>query len=493
MTTIRLFFLALLITWVLPAQLLPAQVVTGPIIPLIESAESVFSTGVQAYEDGEYEVAARLFGVAANTYDLHQKTTAALLMRGKSLFQDRKFVEARQVLEQLLQTYPTTRYADEARRVIAMAGDVNNQDFQTAQIFQLGVALPLTNNAANLSQQLFNGIYMAVDQHNANAYDSLSGQMRPKIRLVFKDTQNNAETARSIVSELAEVEQVGAIIGPLFSDEAIAAGETAEQLQVPMIAPLATADAVSRGRNFVFQANPTLTKRGELMARFAVRGLGMDRLGIVTDFNNSESVRMARAFEREVANLSREFGAELVYHEVISDARTWFRLSDELSRDTLIQAEAVYLPINGGNASTLIGGVMGSMDRMAMGGRIRILGDVEWHNLPMITLASNYQATYSNDFYVNPDDSTTIPFIEQYQASTGGREPERLAYVGYDLTRFLAGLVERQTYDPRPLDQLIHGAGLYQGLGIRLDFSEDNVNEAMFYHRYWQNAVELLR
>ena len=488
MTGTRFYFPIYLILAAFVAQPVFSQQGTPPLIPVIDSAESVFSTGIQAYEDGQYEVAARLFGVSSNTYDFHQKTTASLLMRGKSLFQNRQFAEARLVLEQLLQTYPTTRYADEARRVISMAGDSDNQVFQDAQTFQLGIALPLNKDAARFTQELYNGIRMAVDAYNANAFDSLTGTIRPKIRMVFRDTENDAQKARQIVRELADTERVSAIIGPLFSQEAITAAEEAEQVQAVMIAPLATEDAVSRNKNYVFQANPTLAKRGELMARFATLGLGLENVGIITDFNNSESVRMARAFEQALADL----GTNTVFHEFVSDSRTWFRLSEGINRDTLLKADAIYLPINGSNSSTVIGGILGSLDRMGLGSRIRILGDVEWHDLPMVTLAGNYQATYSNDFYVDPSDSTGLPFIEHY-LSTTGQEPGRLAYVGYDVAQFLTTVIARQSYDPRPLNELIREAGFYQGYGIRLDFTNGNVNEAMFYHRYRNSLVELLR
>ena len=72
-----------------------------------------------------------------------------------------------------------------------------------------------------------------------------------------------------------------------------------------MITPLATDDAVSRNAQYVFQANPTIETRGRLMARKAVRnkvfgGLGLNDIGVIADYNNNESMRMARAFEREI-------------------------------------------------------------------------------------------------------------------------------------------------------------------------------------------------
>ena len=45
----------------------------------------------------------------------------------------------------------------------------------------------------------------------------------------------------------------------------------------------------------------------------------------------------------------------------------------------------------------------------------------------------------------------------------------------------------------RPLIERIHAAPPFEGLSIRLDFAEGNVNEALYYHRYVDGAVTLMR
>ena len=459
------------------------------LIPTLESAESVFRTAVQAYDDQQFDVADRLFGVVANNYEFHKKTTAALLMQGKALYQNQQYQQAIEVLRNLTNRYPTSRYINEAQQIIAYADLGVNNVVVESQSFKLGIALPLNAEAAALSQQLFNGIRMAVDEYNqsiASLNDSLD---RPEILMIFRDTENNVSQTRQVIRDLIDVENVDAIIGPLFSSEAIAAAEEAERSNTVMIAPLATAKEVSENRRFVFQANPTLEVRGKLMARFVVRGLGLESIGLITDYTNSESLGMARGFERELS----ELGVALEYQHFISDARSWFRLGDEISRDTLLLARAVYLPINGGNASTLIGGALGSLGRMGVGSRLRILGNVEWHNIANVSLASNYSATYSNDFYVASDDSIAINFQNRY-ISTYSESPSRLSYSGYDVTAFLTRQLNLVVFSPSlNLEAILRGAPPFQGVGIRIDFSNGNVNESMFYHRYRDGNQDLLR
>ena len=485
MKTSYLILFLLYVGSVLPAAAQPAQA----LIPTLESAESIFDTALQAFTDQQYDVAERLFGVVADNYDFHTKTTAALLMQGKSLYLRREYGPAIDVLSELVDTYPTSRYANEAARIIQFADQGANNEVIEAKTFRLGVALPLNSEAASFSQQLFNGIHVAVDNYNNRLESTGNPGDLPQVLMVFRDTNNDPRETRNAIRDLIEIEQVDAIVGPLFSAEALIAAEEVERAGVVMIAPLATAEEVATNRNYVFQANPTLEVRGKLMARFVVRGLGIESIGLITDYTNSESLGMARGFEEELRNLEQP----LTYQHFVSNPSSWFRLGDELSRDTLLQADAVYLPINGGNASTLIGGALGSFDRMGMGSRIRVIGNVEWHSISNVSLASNYGATYSNDFYVTPEDSLGRAFQTQY-TQLFSQTPQMLSYRGYDVTNFLVSQFDRIASTPDyPLHLILREAPFYRGAGIRIDFTNGNVNEAMFYHRYRDGVSTLLR
>ena len=74
------------------------------------------------------------------------------------------------------------------------------------------------------------------------------------------------------------------------------------------------------------------------------------------------------------------------------------------------------------------------------------------------------------------------------ELSTDGR---RLAYVGYDVARFL--LTTLSPAPPGPSPQALRRASTYDGLGMRIGFQGENGNQAMFIHRYRDQNVELLR
>jgi ABC-type branched-subunit amino acid transport system substrate-binding protein len=407
-------------------------------------------------------------------------------MRAKALYHRGDYTLAAQELNSFLSRYPRSRYAAEAQQTLALSEQGLDQTERTAEYLRLGIALPLNAEAAGLSQELFNGIRLAVDEYNAGPAFRADGSRRPLVLMVFRDTRGEPEQARQAIETLATMERVDAIVGPLFSPEAEAAARIAEERRVVLIAPLATSESIAPRRRYVFQANPPFSMRGRLMGRFAMRSLSLQRVGLIAGSENTEDRLQAVHFASEVLQL----GADLVFETYLDDSRGWFRLAETFHRDSLRHAEAVFMPITGSNAVTLIGGALSSLNRIGV--NLRVLGTVSWHNLPMGSQASDFNVTYSNDFYVDEQNPTTLDFMARYRA-LAGVDPTRLSYTGYDVSRFLLDRFAQQAYDPRPVVDLIRAAGPYQGLGIRLDFSAGNVNEALFYHRYVDGSSTLLR
>lgn len=514
-------------------------------IQQIEAADSLFSQGLAAYRQGEYDEAARRFRRVID-YPPNQRTTAALLMAGRALYQLEAYDMAADVLRTLRRRYPTSRYRDEAREVLDYIAQARRSAQRpTDAPIRLGIALPLGTDAT-LSQAMFNGIRLAVEERNgverrlvpvdttyftvadtigfaedSSAVVQMKDTMRVErtvetvrgaparrpVRMFFRDTGNDPARARAAIDSLVTYDRVDAIIGPLFSREARAAGSAAERNRTVLIAPMATDEDIARGRRYVFQANPPIRTRGEIMARFAVRSLLNDTLGVIIEQGNSISRRMAEGFERE---LERQ-GATLAFSEVLPNPRMWSRLpehfeSDSLfTPDTLRGTDSVYLPLSGRNAGGRIQDALTGLGRMQLryGLRARALGNAEWHNLAIEQQASQFKTVYTNDFYADQRRAAVREFVRRYRFLTGetpdeiGVSAQRLAYTGYDVASFLLRQMEQhaemEQRADRPLWQRLRNTPRYEGVGTRIDFQGGNVNRAMFIHRYRDGLIELIR
>lgn len=452
-------------------------------VPRIDDAELVFQQAIEAFEEGDYGMAYRRFRLVYESYPLNRKSTAALLMAGKALYRDGEYGQAIDLLNTLIRRYPSSGYLDEARRVIELAQRRGGEGGGPRGVTDIGIVLPLQEADATLTQALFTGIRIAVEEHNALNDGS--------VRMVFRDSRGEAQRAAEAVSELAST-GASAVIGPLYSREALAAAQAAERARLVLIPPLANDEAVSEDRQYVFQANPTIMTHGRLMARFAVRSLMLDEFGIVAERDRDAiSERMAEGFQEE-AMLQ---GADVNFYELLDSRGDWARLGEFIGPDTLRSVEAVYFPMAGGETALRVDAAFTSLER-ANASSMRVLGNTEWHVLPNPNRASRFAVTYTNDFYVDQDDASVRAFSSRFREITG-RTPDpsstigRLAFTGYDLTRYLLPLMTRRS--SQPLDERLRAAPAYQGLGLRIDFGGGNVNEAVYYFRYQNGETRLLR
>ncbi len=442
--------------------------------PRIEAAEEVFSEGLEAFDAGDYGRAFRLFRVVIDQYPFNRKTTAAWLMSGKALYRNGAYERAAALLKTFVEKYPDSRYVAEAERTRRFALEALAE--ARRGVINLGIALPLDAQDAARTQALFNGIRLAVEEHNRTAGDA------PLVRMVFRNTHNDRRQAAEQVRALA-AEGVDVIIGPLYSDEAVAAAGAAERARVALVTPLATDEAVSAGRRYVFQANPTITRRGRMMARFAVNGLRIRDFGIIAELNDSVGERMAEGFQDEALRL----GATVQYFELLPEARDWHRLPEVIGVDSLSEVGALYLPIPPDGVA-LADGVLSGLEHAGV--TTRVLGGKTWHDLPITARASLFQVTYTNDFFVDHGRSEVQRFERRYRALSEA-PPNRLAFTGYDVARFL--LRERLAHPGDGFEKTLRQAPRYEGLGMRIHFNGSNVNEALFYHRYRDGKLQLLR
>ncbi len=448
----------------------------GDQVPRIDEAEAIFRQALDAFDAQDYGMAFRRFRIVYEAYPLHRKTTAAILMAGKALYRDGDAVRAAELLTEFVRAYPTSGYQDEARRTLELAERKLRGDQEAARVLRLGIALPLNPDEAPLTQALFNGIRLAVEAHNRTEDRA--------VQMIFRDTRNSQIGARQAVSTLTGTAGVDVILGPLYSNEAEAAAGAAESAGVVLVAPLATDEGVARGRRYVFQANPTIVSRGVLMARLAVEDLGARAVGVAAERGNSISERMAEGFQEEALRL----GADVAFFELLPSSRDWGQLSERVGPEALRAIDALYLPVSGRNAGRSIEAALNSLDRANVSPRV--LGNSEWDGLASKRLASAFGVVYTEDFFVDEADAAVEAFDRDYRR-LAGQAPGRLAYVGYDVARFLLAQLTRA--DGASLPEALRRAEPYQGLGTRIDFRQSNANEAIFFLRFRNDEAVLYR
>lgn len=452
----------LLLAWLLLACIGAAGVHAQPATaPRIVAAEQAFTRGLALYERGDFRAAYEAFRRAAEDYAFHERTTAAALMAGKALYAAGELEEAISAMTRFVAAYPASRYVEEARAVRRAALAARDRRPTPPTPYILGIALPLAEADRPFTQALFNGLRLAVEEHNARAE-------RP-VQMVFRDCGTDERAARAAVEAL---HRAGAdvVVGPLYSEQALAAGAEAERLGLTLVAPLATDDRVARDRRFVFQANPPFAVRGRFAAAFVLeRGLG--RVGVVAE-RGTFAETMAEAF---VAEAARE-GRPVAFFERLPSEEAWFQLGERVGPERLAGVDALYLPLTAPGDQPLailraLGRTLGATARPPI-----LLGSGEWASARP---SAQDRVLYVADFFLRPEDAPRrAPFVERYR-TLADAEPDRLAYLGYDLGRLLLERLGARR-DGEPLAETLRRGPAYEGLGHRLDFRGGQTNQALF-------------
>jgi branched-chain amino acid transport system substrate-binding protein len=147
--------------------------------------------------------------------------------------------------------------------------------------WQIGTIGALSGDAATIGQPIFKGIEYGVEQANA------TGDLPCELELVEQDSQGDPSQAPPLAQTLAQEENMVAVIGPYFSGETDATGDTFEEAGLPFLTPSATnPDLSGNGWTGFFRLVGTDAQQGQEAARFLAEVEGAQQVAIMHD--NSE-------------------------------------------------------------------------------------------------------------------------------------------------------------------------------------------------------------
>ena len=327
------------------------------------------------------------------------------------------------------------------------------------------------------SQPMVRGLLLAVEAYNARH------PTRP-VRLIFRDSGGSGERAAAAVNRLVAEDSVEAIIGPLYSEEAVSAAHVAQRTGVVLLVPLATDGSVSEGLSRVFQANPTFEVRGREMARYAVRRLRLQRFGVIVEQGTAAEAE-ARGFISEVDRLNGDIRLDVR----LPGRSAWYQLGQYVSTDTLTFVDALYAPVSGAGAHERARALLDGLSVLAPS--LRVLANGEWADLPSRVQAARHSTLYCTDYSPAGESARARSFNEQYRAAYGvAPEGDRLAATGYDVGNLLLSRLG-DFYSGDELAQAIRSGQPYEGVTRRFNFGGGNVNTEVSFWEY--GASEMVR
>lgn len=319
----------------------------------------------------------------------------------------------------------------------------------------VGVALPLTGDAAVYGQAIKDGIELGAQQDTA-----ADGSTR--ISLIYEDDQGLPRQAISAIRRLIDVEHTPIIIGGAMSSTAEPIIPVIDQAKVVLLSPTATKPGLPAMSSFFFRLWPSDDYDGKVMAEAAYNDLGLRRVAILY-VNVAYGVGITEVFTREFEALGGDIVSSEGYRQGATDFRTI------LTRIAAKNPDAIYLP----GYVAEIGNILRQARELDI--NTRFIGVNSLYDPQLIKLAGQAAEgavfTYPT-FDVASKEASTQEFVTAFRARYG-RDPDAFAAQGYDAYRIVERALKLSEALTGPsLRDALHRIGRYSGPGGTFEFDD---------------------
>ena len=257
--------------------------------------------------------------------------------------------------------------------------------------YKIGFIGPLTGDNANYGIRCSNAARLAIDE--INAAGGIGGKT---LELIAEDSEGTVDKALASYEKLAYMDNVCAIIGPVFTSPALAVAQRCQEDGIVMISPSATHKVAS--------------------------------LYAMNDYSQGLALGMKETFE--------SLGGEVVAEETCMVGDKDFRA--QLTQIRSAGPEAVYIP----NYTVEDALILEQASQLGL--NVQFLSSDGFSDPEIYNLAPDFT---DGVVYVGPaqaEASTKLAdFQAAYAAAYNGDAPDSFATNSYDATYIIAGAIER--------------------------------------------------
>lgn len=167
---------------------------------------------------------------------------------------------------------------------------------RAADTIKLGFNIPLTGDVPDLGESTKHAAEMLKKKINAAGGLDVGGK-KYQLEFVYEDNESKAESALSAARKLITEDNVLAIVGPQASKQAVPAGEAANDLKTPMMAPWSTNVSTTHDRPYVFRGCFMDNFQGPVAAKFASEELKAKKAAVLYDIASDYPKGLAEDFK----------------------------------------------------------------------------------------------------------------------------------------------------------------------------------------------------
>lgn len=296
-------------------------------------------------------------------------------------------------------------------------------------VIRVGEFASLTGKEATFGQSSHKGTLLAIEELNA-----AGGVLGKKIELIYEDNRSTPGESATIAKKLITRDRVVALLGEVASGRSLEAAPIAQDNGVPMITPASTNPQVTQTGDYIFRVCFTDPFQGRLLAEFARRTLGAQRIAVFSDVAAPYSVGLAQFFREPFVAAGGEIVSEQRYTGGDKDFRA------QLTAIKAANPDAIFIP----GYYTDVGLIVAQARQLGID--IPLFGGDGWEAPELLEIAGAQALEgtyYSTHFSPENTDPAVQQFVAAFKAKYGGETPDAMAALGYDSAMVLADAIRR--------------------------------------------------
>lgn len=400
-----------------------------------------------------------------------------MLQMGKVLLKANDMFGAKSVFNDLKNKYPNSEEYFEAIRLIESSLDYNEESGSKVAI---GVILPLEMSSTGdftsaTAVEILEGIKFALHEFNKTREE--------KIGLVIRDTKSDLNEIKNIIVEFSSISAIRAVLGPIYSNEVRVTLEESYMNNIPIISPTATDDDLTKISENFFQANPSFSVRGRVMAQYLFFVENKRQISILNSIEGYSPL-LAATFTAEFEKL----GGRILRKETYKDGSISFDEQIERIIADSNSIEGIYIPLSENTVAPVI---LASFVKHNF--NLPIYGNQDWLTAKGFetSLSISNNLTFTTDYFFDYKGDDYQDFNFNFNSTTG-RDINRNILYGYDAARYLLTIV--RNIEPTRTNikfKMISGITTI-GYHNNISMDEKRINNFLNIVRYKDGVFELI-
>lgn len=400
-----------------------------------------------------------------------------LMLMGKVQLKAGDIFGAKSVFGDLIKRYPESQEYDEAKKLYETPMESGSFDLSSVIV---GVMLPLKTNSAGEytssdSKEILEGIKFALHDFN---------QLRDeKVGLLIRDTKSDPAEIKKIIQELSSVLAVKAILGPIYSNEVRITLKQASSTDIPIISPTATDDDLTELYENFFQANPSFSTRGRIMAQYLFYVENKRKISILNSIDGYSPL-LAATFAEEFEKL----GGSIIRKETFKDDD--FSFDEQVSKITADSSltEGIYIPLGNNSAAPII---LTSLVRCSF--KNAIYGNQDWMTAKGFETSPQISnnLTFTTDYFFDYLSDEYQDLNNRFNALSG-LDMNRNALYGYDAAKYLLTVIRNVEPTRKNITNKMLSGLTVSGYHNNISFGAARINRFLNIVRYKDGIFELV-